>query len=93
MQDEVDRAGASLSAAYGDARSKVAKVNDVERELRNEQKRAEEVSRERCPDVWLLWQSSFSFCIVLGALPPPGGLGGYLHSTFYAIRLAAARLA
>jgi len=44
MQDEVDRAGASLSAAYGDARSKVAKVNDVERELRNEQKRAEEVS-------------------------------------------------
>jgi len=42
MQDEVDRAVSALSAANGDARAKGAKATDIERELRNEQKRAEE---------------------------------------------------
>jgi hypothetical protein len=49
IQEELDRTSASLSARDGDTRVKGTRIAELERELRKEQRRAEEV--RSCPDV------------------------------------------
>ena len=44
MQEDLDKAAAKISAATGEARTKGNEATDLERDLRKEQKRAEEVS-------------------------------------------------
>lgn len=46
MQEELDKAFAKISAAAGEARTKGNTATDLERDLRKEQKRAEEVSNK-----------------------------------------------
>ena len=44
LQDELDRASSTITASTGEAHSRGEKVADLERSLRHEKRRAEEVS-------------------------------------------------